>query len=130
MSQPLPGDTTLHCFSGFGHSKFYLASSCIPGSQCVEDAIRQYNYDAYTAVVRAFSLGELSWAKDAVLTELRQHLDISGTDEAEIKMLVMRDDGIAALSSSGKPNLLVNGSDDQLSTPNRLWCWDQSPDRI
>ena len=38
-----------------------------------------------------------------MLTELRQHLDISGTDEAEIKMLVMRDDGIAALRYVDKP---------------------------
>uniref|UniRef100_A0A7S0WGB8 ENT domain-containing protein n=1 Tax=Pyramimonas obovata TaxID=1411642 RepID=A0A7S0WGB8_9CHLO len=73
------------------------------GGDDVEAHIRQYNYDAYTAVVRAFSLGELSWAKDAVLTELRQHLDISGSDEAEIKMLVMRDEGIAQLRNGRLP---------------------------
>jgi len=69
----------------------------------VEGHIRQYNIDAYTAVVRAFSLGELSWAKDSVLTDLRKHLSISGEDESDIKTLVMRDERLGDLRNGRSP---------------------------
>lgn len=69
----------------------------------VDDLIMEVHRDAYAAVMKSFSLGELSWTKDGVLTTLRKELGLTGEDHDNIKGLVMEDDYITALREGRVP---------------------------
>jgi hypothetical protein len=69
----------------------------------LDELIKTVQRDAYQSVMKAFSLGELSWSKDSVLTMLRKELAITSDEHDMIKLLVMQDDHISSLRDGKIP---------------------------
>lgn len=69
----------------------------------LDELIKNVQREAYQSVMKAFSLGELSWSKDSVLTMLRKELAITSDEHDMIKLLVMQDDHISSLREGKIP---------------------------
>mmetsp|Transcript_18609 Transcript_18609/g.35454 ORF Transcript_18609/g.35454 Transcript_18609/m.35454 type:complete len:311 (-) Transcript_18609:699-1631(-) len=69
------------------------------GAGQLDDMPNQISIDAYTSVMKAFfDLGELSWTKDSVLTDLRRELGITSDEHDDIKQMIVREANFRSVS--------------------------------